>query len=284
VVFILNKGQRNMIFRIFTILLGSFIYSVAINALFLPHHLLSGGLTGVAMMLEYLFQLPTGLSVAVLNIPLFFGSYRMIGKRFTWLSVLGILSSSLFLSLTRGWMIPVKDSMVAAIFGGLISGIGTGIVIKNRGSLGGTDIIAIIINKYLSFSIGGIGLAINGIILTVAAFLFDVEMAMLTLVSIFVGNKVIDSIQEGFNHSKTIVIVSDSCQEIADELFRKVKRGITFIEAEGAYTKKQRKLIYMVVRVMELARVRDIVKRIDPNAFLSIIDTREVEGKGFLRE
>jgi len=284
VVFILSKRQRNMIFRIFIILLGSFIYSVAINALFLPHHLLSGGLTGVAMMLEYLLHLPTGLSVAVLNIPLFFGSYRVIGKRFTWLSVLGILSSSLFLSLTRGWVIPVKDSMVAAIFGGLISGIGTGIVIKNRGSLGGTDIIAVIINKYFSFSIGGIGLAINGIILTIAAFLFDVEMAMLTLVSIFVGNKVIDSIQEGFNHSKTIIIVSDACQEIADELFRKVKRGITFIEAEGAYTKKQRKLIYMVVRVMELARVRDIVKRIDPDAFLSIIDTREVEGKGFLRE
>ncbi len=283
-VFILSKRQRNMIFRIFIILLGSFIYSVAINALFLPHHLLSGGLTGVAMMLEYLLHLPTGLSVAVLNIPLFFGSYRVIGKRFTWLSVLGILSSSLFLSLTRGWVIPVKDSMVAAIFGGLISGIGTGIVIKNRGSLGGTDIIAVIINKYFSFSIGGIGLAINGIILTIAAFLFDVEMAMLTLVSIFVGNKVIDSIQEGFNHSKTIIIVSDACQEIADELFRKVKRGITFIEAEGAYTKKQRKLIYMVVRVMELARVRDIVKRIDPDAFLSIIDTREVEGKGFLRE
>ena len=280
----LSKKHKNMIFRILYILIGSFIYSTAINALFLPHRLLSGGLTGVAMMLEYLFRIPTGISVAILNIPLFFGSYRYIGKRFTWLSILGILSSSLFLFLTKGWILPVDDPMVATIFGGLISGIGTGVVIKNRGSLGGTDIIAIIVNKYFSFDIGGIGMAINAVILAVSAFLFNVEIAMQTLVAIFVANKAIDSIQEGFNHRKTVIIVSDFYQEITEELLKKVKRGITFIEGEGAYTQRERKLICMVVRVMELSRVKDIVKRIDPAAFLSIIDTREVEGKGFFNE
>jgi uncharacterized membrane-anchored protein YitT (DUF2179 family) len=278
---VLQQRQKNTIFRIAYILIGSFIYSIAINALFIPHHLLSGGLTGVAMMLNYLFRIPIGLSVAILNIPLFFGSYKYIGKRFTWLSILGILSSSLFLFLTDSWKIPVENSMVAAIFGGLISGIGTGIVIKNRGSLGGTDIISIIVNKYFSFNIGGVGMAINAVILGISAFLFNVEMAMLTLVAIFVSNKAIDSIQEGFNHRKTVIIVSDHYQEIADELLKKVKRGITFIDGEGAYTKKGKKLIYMVVRVMELSRIKDIVRRKDPGAFLSIIDTREVEGKGF---
>jgi uncharacterized membrane-anchored protein YitT (DUF2179 family) len=278
---VLQQRQKNTIFRIAYILIGSFIYSIAINALFIPHHLLSGGLTGVAMMLNYLFRIPIGLSVAILNIPLFFGSHKYIGKRFTWLSILGILSSSLFLFLTDSWKIPVENSMVAAIFGGLISGIGTGIVIKNRGSLGGTDIISIIVNKYFSFNIGGVGMAINAVILGISAFLFNVEMAMLTLVAIFVSNKAIDSIQEGFNHRKTVIIVSDHYQEIADELLKKVKRGITFIDGEGAYTKKGKKLIYMVVRVMELSRIKDIVRRKDPGAFLSIIDTREVEGKGF---
>jgi uncharacterized membrane-anchored protein YitT (DUF2179 family) len=161
-------------------------------------------------------------------------------------------------------------------------GIGSGIVIKNRASLGGTDIISIIINKYLSFNIGGIGMAINAIILTIsAAFLFNVEMAMLTIVAIFVANKAVDAIQEGFNHRKTVIIVSDKYEEIAEELLKKVKRGITFIDGEGAYTRKGKKLIYMALTVMELARTREIVRRIDPAAFLSIIDTREVEGKGF---
>ncbi|HHT65247.1 MAG: YitT family protein [Caldicoprobacterales bacterium] len=272
---------RNTIFRILYILLGSFLYSVSINALFIPHQLLNGGMTGIAMMLQYLFRIPTSISIVVLNIPLFFGSNRFIGKRFTYLSILGILFSSLFLFLTRGWVIDVENSIVAAIFGGLIAGIGSGIVIKNRGSLGGTDIISVIVNKYLSFSIGGVGMAINAIILTVAAFLFNVEMAMLTIVAIFVANKAVDAIQEGFNHRKTVVIVSDKYEEIAEELLKKVKRGITFINGEGAYTGTEKKLIYMVVRITELSRTRDIVRRIDPAAFLSIIDTREVEGKGF---
>ncbi|MGI6141662.1 MAG: YitT family protein [Caldicoprobacterales bacterium] len=272
---------RNTIFRILYIILGSFVYSVAINALFIPHQLLSGGVTGIAMMLEYLFRIPTSISIVVLNIPLFFGSYRLVGKRFTYLSIVGIICSSLFLFLTRGWIIAVNDTIVAAIFGGLIMGIGSGAVIKNRASLGGTDIISIIVNKYLSFNIGGIGMAINAVILTISAFLFNVEMAMLTIVAIFVANKAVDAIQEGFNHRKTIIIVSDKYQEIAEELLKKVKRGITFIEGEGAYTGEDKKLIYMAITVMELARTRDIVRRIDPAAFLSIIDTREVEGKGF---
>lgn len=249
--------------------------------MFIPHKLLSGGVTGIAMMLEYLFRIPTSISIVALNIPIFLGGYRFIGKDFTYLSVLGVITSSLFLSLTRSWVIEVNDTIVAAIFGGLIMGIGSGIVIKNRASLGGTDIISITINKFFSFNIGGIGMAINAVILTIAAFLFNVEMAMLTIVAIFVANKAVDAIQEGFNHRKTVIIVSDKHEEIAEELLKKVKRGITFINGEGAYTGKEKKLIYMALTVMELSRTREIVRRIDPAAFLSIIDTREVEGKGF---
>jgi len=277
----MKQDAKNLIFRILFIILGSFIHSLAINALFIPHKLLSGGITGIAMMLEYLFRIPTSISIFALNIPLFFGSYRFIGKDFTYLSILGVVCSSLFLSLTRNLVIEVNDAIVAAIFGGLIMGIGSGIVIKNRASLGGTDIISIIVNKYLSFSIGGIGTAINAVILTISAFLFNVEMAMLTIVAIFAGNKAVDAILEGFNDRKTVIIVSDKHEEIAEELFKKVKRGITYINGEGAYTGKEKKLIYMVITTMELSRTREIVRRIDPAAFLSIIDTREVEGKGF---
>lgn len=277
----LNKRIRILIRRIIYILLGSFIYSIAINTLFIPHSLLSGGVTGIAMMLEYLFKIPTGVTLILLNIPLFIGGYKFVSKRFAYLSILGIFSASFFLFLTKHWIIPVENNMVAAIFGGLITGVGSGIVIKNRGSLGGTDIIAVIINKYLSFNIGLIAMAFNTVILAIAAIMFNVEMAMLTLVAIYVGNKALDSIQDGFNHRKTVIIVSDHYKEIADELLVKVKRGITFINGQGAYTGSEKRLIYMVVRVMELSRIRDIVRTTDPQAFMSIIDTREVEGKGF---
>lgn len=188
---------------------------------------------------------------------------------------------SAFLYLTKGWTIDVKDDMIAAIFGGLILGTGTGIVIRNRGSLGGTDIISLLVNKFFSFSVGWIATACNLVILAVAALLLNVETAMFSMVGIFVSNKAVDAILTGFNHKKTVIIVSDVADEMAQELFRHVKRGITFLNGQGAYTHKDKKLIYMVVRTMELSKLREVVHRIDPGAFMSIIDTREVEGKGF---
>ncbi len=274
-------NTRRLLCRILYIILGSFIYAFAVNALFIPHQLLSGGLTGIAMILEYLFKIPTALTVIILNIPLFIGGYKFLGKRFTYLSILGIISMSIFLSLTKGWTIKVEDTMIASIFGGLISGVGSGIIIKNRGSLGGTDIISVVVNRYFSFSIGGVAAVFNIIVLGTAALLFNVEMAMFTMVGLFVSSRTIDIIQAGFNHRKTVIIVSDKSEEMAAELFQRIRRGITFVKGEGAYTRRDKKLIYMVVRTMELSKLKEVVRKVDPNAFMSIIDTTEVEGKGF---
>lgn len=273
--------NRRLFIRILYIILGSFIYSIGVNMLFIPHRLLSGGLTGIAIILEYLLSIPKEITVVVLNVPLFIGGYRILGRRFIFLSLVGIGSMSAFLYLTKGWTIDVKDDMIAAIFGGLILGTGTGIVIRNRGSLGGTDIISLLVNKFFSFSVGWIATACNLVILAVAALLLNVETAMFSMVGIFVSNKAVDAILTGFNHKKTVIIVSDVADEMAQELFRHVKRGITFLNGQGAYTHKDKKLIYMVVRTMELSKLREVVHRIDPGAFMSIIDTREVEGKGF---
>ena len=123
----------------------------------------------------------------------------------------------------------------------ILSGIGSGIVIRSRGSLGGTDIISVILYKYLSLNIGGTAMAFNAVILTLAAVLFNVEMAMLTLVGIYIANKAVDTIQEGFNHRKTIIIVSDKYEEISAELLEKVKRGITLLDGHGAYTGREKR-------------------------------------------
>lgn len=272
---------RQWIRRIVLILVGSFIYAFAINGLYIPHSLLSGGVTGIAMIFNYIFKWPISVTVIILNIPLFIGGYLQISKRFAYLSILGIFSVSLFLMITKGWAVEVESTMVASIFGGILAGTGTGIVLKNQGSLGGTDILSVLINKYFSFSIGGISTAFNTIVLALAAFQFNLELAMYTMISIFVSSKALDAIQEGFNRRKTILLVSDHSQELAQNLFQNVQRGITFFNGEGAYTGQQKKIIYMVVRITELAKVKDIVRKTDPNAFMSIIDTKETEGKGF---
>ena len=275
------KKTRRLLVCIIYIIIGSFLYSFAVNTLFIPHGLFSGGLTGIAIILNYLFSLPTEITVIILNIPLFIGSYVYLGRRFVYLSILGIISMSFFLYLTRNWTMQIQDTMIASIFGGLISGAGAGIVIKNRGSLGGTDIISLLINKFFSFNVGGITAAFNFVILGVAAVLLNLEAAMFSMVGIYVSSKVVDAIQAGFKHKKTVIIVSDLSDEIAQELFDNLQRGITFLHGEGAYTRQDKKLIYTVVRTMELSKVREVVQKVDPKAFMSIIDTREVEGKGF---
>ncbi|MFO7296106.1 MAG: YitT family protein [Caldicoprobacter sp.] len=277
----MGSKTGRLFIRVFYIIIGSFIYSLGVNMLLVPHKLLSGGLTGIAIILEYLFSIPKEITVIIFNVPLFIGGYRFLGKRFIYLSLLGIASMSAFLYLTKGWTIDVKDDMIAAIFGGLILGTGAGIVMRNRGSLGGTDIISLLVNKFFSFSVGWVATACNFIILSAAAFLLNVETAMFSMVGIFVSNKAVDAILTGFNHKKTVIIVSDKAEDMAQELFRHVKRGITFLNGQGAYTHKDKKLIYMVVRTMELSKLREVVHRVDPGAFMSIIDTREVQGKGF---
>ncbi len=276
-----RKDQTNVFKRMAYILIGSFIHSYAINALLVPHNLLSGGLTGIAMIIEYFTGFPISITVVLLNIPLFIAGYRMISKRFIYFSMLGIFSMSIFLALTKNWVLNVQNPMIASIYGGLLLGIGSGIIIKNRGSLGGTDIIAVIINKYFSIGIGVITTFFNLIVLGGAVFMFDIELAMYTMIAIFISSKAIDTLQEGFNHKKTIIIISNHSEEIAEQLMHRVGRGVTFLDGEGAYTGSKKKLIYIVVRIMELARVKDIVRSVDRDAFMSIIDTKEVEGKGF---
>ncbi len=277
----LKSVDMGFVSRHLVIFLGSFLFAFSINGLFIPHKLISGGLSGIAIMLEYLFKIPSGVTVFVLNIPLFIGGYRFIGKSFAYLSVFGTACVSVLLIVTSGWVLEVESTMIATIFGGLLGGIGAGLVIRSRGSLGGFDILSVIINKYFSFSVGGVSFAINAVILLIAAFLFNLEMALYTMVGIYVSNKAIDGVIEGINHKKTLVIVSDKNKEIAQELLIQIKRGITFINGQGAYSGKDKQLIYTVVRTMELSKIREIVRKVDPDAFLSIIDTREVEGKGF---
>lgn len=267
--------------KIVQILFGSLIVSISVNGLFIPHRLLSGGVTGIAMLLHYFLDFSTGLVIFLINIPIFALGFSYISRRFAILSLIGMLSFSLFLVLTRNIRIPLDDLTLVAVFGGILNGIGMGIVFRRRGSLGGTDIVAVIFNRFASFSLGSVLMAINAIILTLSAIYFNIQLALYTMIAMYISTQVIDFVQEGLNYRKSIIIISDRAEEITSRILLKLHRGVTFLHGEGAYTHRQKEIIYCIIKTMELPKLKEIVSQIDPQAFMSVTDTKEVLGRGF---
>lgn len=280
----MKKNFWRYFWKIFYILLGSLIIAVSVNGLLIPHRLLSGGVTGLAILIHYFSGISTGFIIFLINIPIFLLGSKYISKRFTILSLIGMLSFAFFLNLTKNVSFPVEDLILVAIFGGVLNGLGAGIVFRSRGSLGGTDIIAVIFNKYSAFSIGSILMSINAIILVLSALYFNLQLALYTMITMYISTQVVDFVQEGLNHRKNVIIISDKAEEIATRILLRVRRGVTFLHGEGAYTHKQREIIYCIIKSMELPKLKEMVAELDPQAFMAVTDTKEVLGRGFYVE
>lgn len=268
-----------------TILIGSLIMGIAINTFFVPTHLLSMGISGIAMISYFLFGTPIGIGGFVLNIPLFIIAYRLLNKSYIITAFYGMIVASLaidFTSFARDWNL-VSDPLLASIYGGALFGFASGIVFRVNGSTGGTDILAAIFRKYYGINMGFFGFLFNGVVMIVAAFIFDIEIAMYTLLSIFVCSQVTDKVVAGFNSKKAIWIVTDHPEEIAQRIFATMTRGVTYLDGVGAYTGKQKKVLYIVVTLTQTPKIREIIQQADPCAFMTIQDVSEVlgAGKGF---
>ena len=263
------------------IALGTLISAVAINAFLTPQKLLSGGLTGVAMLINYATGFPSGVLVFILNVPLFIYGFWKVSGRFVFLSAYGMLMFSLFFQLTSGLNLQIDNVLVAAIFGGVVSGAGTGLALRQGGCMGGLDIVSVAIHKRFSFPIGMFGMAINVVILTILGIISGLERALITLIYLYVYSVALDAVQAGFNRSKTLFIISKDWVELKTKLSEDIHRGVTVIYGEGGYTNQQRPILYCMVHGIELSRIKEVVHAIDPAAFISVIDTREIQGKGF---
>lgn len=263
--------------------LGSFIGGSAINAFLVPHHMLSGGVSGIAMIFYFLFDWPLGLMIAVGNIPLFYAAYKLLDREYVLCALYGMVIFSLSIDATRFLtkMNLVDDIILASVYGGVISGLGSGIIFRVGGSAGGTDIIATLVKKYYSYNIGVVVFSINLVIMTIAAFLFGLKPAMYTLITMFIGASVTDKVIEGFNRKKTVLIISDVSEEIAAAILKEVGRGVTFLKGEGAYTRQDKKVVFVVVTLTQIARIKFIVEKVDPQAFMIVQDAAEVLGRGF---
>lgn len=279
-----KEGNEHIVKDIIMVIIGAFISALAINMFLIHAKLLSGGLSGVTLIVQYITGFPAAYTLLILNIPLFFISYKKVNKKFTFLSLIGTIALSVGLIITEPFknIIQVNDILLLGLYGGVLNGIGIGIVFSNYGSTGGLDIVSEVIKKkYSNFEIGTISFIVNFVIVSISAFIFGLTSALYTLVSMYITSYVTDKVIKGFNRQKLILIITEKEDEVSEVLMRELNRGVTFLYAKGAYTKKDKKVLYCVVSLTQLPKLKLIVKDIDEGAFISILDASEVEGRGF---
>jgi len=275
-------GKKDLWITYPSVAAGGLIWSLAINGILIHHQFLGGGVSGFALVIHYLFRfLPVGLMVFLMNIPIFAVGWAMISGKFFALSLLGMLSFSFFLTVTTWLHIPIDNPLLATLFAGVISGVGTGLVFRVGGSGGGTGIIAMVLNRYLSVRVGMVSYALNAIPLILGALLINLEASLYSIIYVYVSGSVTDRILTGFNERRNVFIISEKSSEIAKDVLDKLHRGATFFKGEGAYTHTPLRVMYCVVPLFELARLKDLISSIDPKAFIVINETMEVIGRGF---
>lgn len=267
--------------RAIGIVFGAVIVAISINTLIIPNKIADGGITGVAILLHYLSNWPIGWTVLVLNLPLFVIGWKMVGRLFLINSVIGVSALSIALSISSIVPTVTNDALLAAIFGGVMSGIGMGIIFRCRGSMGGTDILAVFFSRTTSFSVGQILMGIDALIFIATAIVLSPEMAMYAMIYMFIATKVVDLVMEGLNPSKSVLVVSSEPNAIAQEIMKKLDRGVTLFNAAGAYSGEQKQVVYCVISRTEISQVKEIIRTKDPKAFLAISDVPEVVGEGF---
>lgn len=267
--------------RILLITIGAILMAVGLEIFLVPNNVIDGGITGISIMLSYLTGWKIGIFLFILNIPFFFIGYKQIGKTFALSTLYGII----ILSITTTLLHPVpaftQDILLATVFGGIVLGIGVGIVIRYGGSLDGTEILAILFNNKLPFSVGEIIMFFNLFILGSAGFVFTWDRAMYSLIAYFVAYKTIDITITGLDESKSVWIISDNAKQIGDAILSRLGRGVTYINGEGAYSGDDKKVIFCVINRLEEAKLKEIVTENDSSAFLAVADIAEVRGGRF---
>jgi uncharacterized membrane-anchored protein YitT (DUF2179 family) len=267
--------------RALLITLGAILMSVGLEIFLVPNNVIDGGITGISIMLSYITGWKLGIFIFILNLPFFFLGYKQIGKTFAISTLYGIIILSIATTILHPVPAFTQDILLATVFGGIILGIGIGIVIRYGGSLDGTEILAILFNKKLPFSVGEIIMFFNLFILGSAGFVFSWDRAMYSLIAYFVAYKTIDITVTGLDESKSVWIISDNAKQIGDAIMNRLGRGVTYLNGEGAYSGDDKKVIFCVINRLEEAKLKEIVTENDENAFLAVADIAEVRGGRF---
>ncbi|MGA9228078.1 MAG: YitT family protein [Mesobacillus sp.] len=270
--------------RIFFIILGAILMGVGIEEFLVPNRILDGGIVGISIILSHLSGWRLGLFIFILNIPFFFIGYKQIGKTFALSTLLGITVLSLTTSFLHEVPVFTEDLLLATVFGGIVLGSGVGIVIRYGGSLDGTEILAILANRKLPFSVGEIIMFFNIFIFGTAGFVFGWDRAMYSILTYFIAFKTIDVVMAGLDESKAAWIISEQHKEIGEAILARLGRGVTYLNGEGAYTGDDKKVIFCVITRLEEAKLKSIVEELDDSAFLAVGNIAEVRGGRFKKK
>lgn len=268
------------------ITIGTFILASGFVFFISPYKLAPGGTYGIAIILHHLLGTPIGLTALAIDIPLAIIGYRILGPRFGIKTVVGFLLTAFWVDFLNyfweGKQLVENEGLLSAIFGGVLLGVGLGLIFKSKATSGGSDIIAMILNKYTGRSLGYLLIWVDSVIVLGGLLAFqDWKIPLFSWITIFVTGKVIDIILEGVSYEKTLFIVSDQAQEIRNKIINDLQRGGTFIKGEGMYQGKEKTIIFTVVNRRELTILQDFIYQIDENAFMTVINANEILGAGF---
>lgn len=269
-----------ILWNLLLITVGCLLCAVAIKGILIPKEFLAGGVTGLSILLHYVLpSLPVGVIYFILNIPLFFIGWMFVGHRFFWYSIAGVVIFSTILFLPYP-LIPINDMILAALTAGIITGVGSGIILRSLGSAGGLDILSVILFKKFSIRPGTFVLAFNALLITGAAFRIPLEMVIYTLIFMYVTSYCVNMVVTGLSQRKAIMIISPQWRAIADEIMKRMQRGVTVVRGEGGYSGDEVRILYSVVTFSELSRYKQMIRNLDPQAFVVVTETLEVMGKG----
>lgn len=267
---------KNIIF----LTVGAMITAFALESFLVPNNIIDGGVIGISMIASHITKWNLGLLILILNTPFIIMAFKKMGGKFVVQTAFANIILAVFLNIFHHYKV-THDLLLATVFGGIILGLGVGIILKHEGSLDGTEMLSLVVSKKLGVSVGEFIMGINVFIYLAAGKVFSWESAMYSIMTYFIASKVIDTVMEGFNSSKSVRIISDNASAIGEQLIERLDISVTYLQGIGGYTGQDKDLIYCVISRLELPKMIDIIKEIDPKAFVSVVDVHEVYGGRF---
>ena len=274
--------MKKLTLDLFMIIIGSFLFALAINLFVIPNDLGEGGVTGITIILYYVMEWSPSIVSFVINAILVVIGYRFLSRQTTIYTIIAIIFNSVFLYVTESWSIQSDEIIINAIFGGVFIGVGIGLIIRVGGTTAGTTILARMANKFLGWNISYALLFFDLIVAFSSYFIIGAEALMLTIMMLYIGTKVMEFVIEGVNPQKAVTIITNNPDAIAGQVSSKLNRGVTVLSGHGYYTKEQKEILYIVISKQEVVKLKNIVKAVDADAFIAIHDVRDVFGKGFI--
>ena len=275
--------EDNLFVRYTVIIIGMLIACIGINGFLRPAHLLSGGVTGIAAIINYITNINIGLLTFLINIPIFILGFIFLEKDFCITSLINMALFSILLGVTQdiNKIIPVNDILLQSVFGGILSGIGSGLVFRTKSSQGGTDIIGAILKFKQNIPVKNTTLTANLMIVLVGGMIFGMNLALYTLIGFYISASAMSFVKDALIDEKSVMVISKESGVIAKEIMSTLVRGVTFLDAEGAYTNEKKKIIYCIVLSKEIPKIKEITLKYDQKAFISVNDVTEVKCRGF---